>query len=60
VQCVGTDTLVLTNRQCSVTLELLQRAPYSLDKGDSVYVKIVSVNVYGDSIQSPEGNGAVI
>jgi LEA14-like dessication related protein len=25
-----------------------------------VYVKIISVNVYGDSIQSTEGNGAVI
>jgi hypothetical protein len=60
VQCVGSDVSVISNRQCSVTLALLQQAPYSLVKDDSVYVKIISVNVYGDSIQSTEGNGAVI
>jgi hypothetical protein len=43
-----------------VTLVLLRASPYNLVKDDSVFIKIVSVNVYGDSIQSPEGNGAVI
>jgi LEA14-like dessication related protein len=60
VQCVGSDVSVISNRQCSVTLALLQQAPYSLVKDDLVYVKVISVNVYGDSIQSTEGNGAVI
>ena len=29
-------------------------------KGNSIYVKVVSVNIYGDSVQSTSGNGAVI
>ena len=29
-------------------------------KGDSIFVKIVSVNVYGESSQSSAGNGALI
>ena len=29
-------------------------------KGDSIFVKIVSVNVYGESQQSSAGNGALI
>jgi hypothetical protein len=35
-------------------------APYSLAKGDSVWVKIVSVNTYGTSLLSEAGNNAVI
>lgn len=31
-----------------------------LVKDDSVYIKILSSNIYGESIESPEGNGAVI
>jgi hypothetical protein len=50
VQCVGNDAAVISNRQCQVTLALLQVSPYNLVKDDSVYIKIVSVNVYGDSI----------
>jgi hypothetical protein len=29
-------------------------------KDNSIYVKVTSVNVYGDSVQSTAGNGAVI
>jgi len=43
-----------------VSLSTLRSSPYSLVKGNSIYVKIVSVNVYGDSVQSTSGNGAVI
>ncbi len=38
----------------------MKASPYSLVKGDSIYVKIVSVNAYGDSVYSIAGNGAVI
>ena len=38
----------------------LKAAPYNLVKDDSVNVKVVSVNVYGDSIASSVGSGAVI
>jgi hypothetical protein len=39
---------------------VLTAAPYSLLKGYTVYVKVVAVNDYGDSIPSQAGNGAII
>jgi hypothetical protein len=35
-------------------------APYSLTWGSSVYAKLVAYNIYGDSVISGAGNGAVI
>jgi len=34
--------------------------PYSLAWGDSVYAVLVAYNIYGDSVASNAGNGAVI
>jgi hypothetical protein len=52
---------VISSGSCSVSLSTLKAAPYYLVKGDSVYVKIISVNVYGDSATySDAGYGAVI
>lgn len=31
-----------------------------LEQGEEVYAKIISINVYGDSVESDAGNGAVI
>jgi hypothetical protein len=60
VDCVGTDSTVITDRTCSISLTTLEASPYLLVKGDSVVAKIVSVNFYGESDQSSEGSGAVI
>jgi hypothetical protein len=49
VDCVGTDSAVITSRTCSISLTTLKASPYLLVKDDSVVVKIVSVNVYGES-----------
>lgn len=38
----------------------LRNAPYSLDWGDSVYAKVVAINVYGESVESDEGNNGYI
>lgn len=38
----------------------MRAAPYNLVKDDSVFVKLVSINVYGESVQSSADNGAVI
>jgi hypothetical protein len=46
VDCVA----VVADRTCSITLETLKATPYDLVKDDSIYVKIVSVNVYGESV----------
>ena len=35
-------------------------SPFSLIKDESVYAEIISVNVYGSSVYSTAGNGAVI
>ncbi len=52
---------MITSRTCIISLTTLKASPFSLVKGDSVYAKIISVNVYGDSeTYSDAGNGAVI
>jgi hypothetical protein len=60
VECVGTDSTVISSRTCSISLTVLKASPYLLVKDDSVVAKIVSVNAYGESDQSSEGSGAVI
>ena len=49
VNCLSTSAAVIANNQCTISLETLKAAPYSLVKGDSVNAKVVSVNVYGES-----------
>jgi hypothetical protein len=60
VDCVGTESTVITDKTCSISLATLKASPYLLVKDDSVVATIVSVNVYGESSQSSEGSGAVI
>lgn len=38
----------------------MKAAPFNLVKDDVVYAKIISINVYGDSVISDAGAGAVI
>ena len=58
--CDGTDADIVTNRVCTIALLTLRSAPYNLEQGESVQVKIVSVNTYGESAISEPGSGAVI
>jgi hypothetical protein len=60
VDCDGTDSEVVSGKTCSVNLSTLVSSPYSLVENDSVVVKIISVNVYGESDQSSQGSGAVV
>jgi hypothetical protein len=61
VDCNGISATVIANRVCNISLNTLKSAPYSLSKGDSIYAKVISTNVYGDSVDYSEvGNGAVI
>ena len=59
-ECDGAQSTVMSSRTCSVFLTTLRASPYSLVKDDGVYVKIISVNLYGDSIYSDAGSGALI
>ena len=45
---------------CIIPVAVLRNAPYSLEWGSSIYAKVTATNVYGDSLESLEGNGAVI
>lgn len=60
VDCDGFSSAVVTTRQCQISLSTLRAAPFNLVKDDSVNVKVISTNVYGDSPFSSVGSGAVI
>jgi hypothetical protein len=45
---------------CTIHVDAFRAAPFSLDWGSSVVTKVVATNAYGSSIESAEGNGAVI
>lgn len=60
VECVGNEEGVISGRTCLIALATLKASPYLLVKGDSVVAQIISVNVYGESIQVVSGSGAVI
>jgi hypothetical protein len=49
-----------TSITCTVPALTLRAAPYSLPWGSSIYAKIVAINQYGNSLDSDEGNGAMI
>jgi hypothetical protein len=53
---MNTSTLVT----CTVPALVLRVEPYSLPWGSSIYAKVIAINLYGDSLISNEGNGAVI
>lgn len=50
----------MSNSQCTVSLNQLTAAPFSLLKGYSVNIKVTATNAYGDSLISDAGSGAVI
>lgn len=39
---------------------MLTVAPFSLVQGDAITAHVIAVNFYGDSTQSPDGNGGVL
>lgn len=45
---------------CTIHVTIFRSSPYDLPWGSSVYAKVIATNIYGDSIESLEGNGAVI
>jgi hypothetical protein len=49
-----------TATTCTIPVAALRASPFSLEWGSSIYVKVIATNLYGDSLESPEGNGAII
>jgi hypothetical protein len=58
--CDGSDPTIRDNMSCSVPVNALRALPYSLDWGDSVFIKVAALNQYGTSFLSDEGNGALL
>lgn len=59
-ECDGTSAEVISNRVCLVSLSNLIISPYNMVLDESIWVKVVATNFYGDSEYSVPGNGAVI
>jgi hypothetical protein len=51
---------VIASASCSVQVTNLKNPPFSLEWGSSIFAKVVAFNIYGDSLNSDAGNGAVI
>lgn len=60
LDCDGDHADVIANSECTIPISTLRQAPFSLEWGSGVYVKVVATNIYGDSIESDIGNGAMI
>jgi hypothetical protein len=60
VNCDGTVTTIILNKECILPFTTLRNAPFSLEFGDSVFAKVVAINYYGESESSDEGNGAIV
>ena len=45
---------------CVLPVQTLKASPYSIAWGASVYAKVIAINIFGESFESAEGNGAVI
>jgi len=60
VTCTETMSNVVSFTVCSVSIASARGAPFNLAWGSSILAKIVATNVYGDSVPSESGNGAVI
>jgi hypothetical protein len=51
---------VLTNRVCSVSIDILEAEPYNLAGGSSILVTVVATNMYGDSPRAFSEAGVVL
>jgi len=49
-----------TSVTCTIPVTIFRTSPYDLEWGSSIYAKVIATNLYGDSVESDEGNGAVI
>ena len=58
--CDGSLSSVVMNTICTIPITLLREEPFSLAWGDSVYAKVTAMNLYGSSLESSVGNGAVL
>lgn len=49
-----------TSLSCLIPVQSLTASPYYLTWGMTVYAQVIAINVYGQSIVSVQGSGAII
>jgi hypothetical protein len=60
INCNGATSLIINARACTVPISVFKAAPYELPWGASIYAHLTAYNLYGQSLTSADGNGAVI
>jgi hypothetical protein len=58
--CDGSNPSIVTDKSCSVPIASLRASSFQLLWGSSIYAKVVAINLYGESVASEPGNGAII
>lgn len=51
---------MIQNTECTVPLSKLITEPFNLLKGYGIYIKVIAINSYGDSLVSDPGNSGII
>lgn len=60
VSCDGSTSDLIAATECSVPVRILRNAPFNLPWGSNIHAKLVATNIYGDSLESAVGNGALM
>jgi hypothetical protein len=47
--CDSNLAALVTNTECSVSVDVLRASPFNLDWSDPLYAYVYATNVYGDS-----------
>lgn len=58
--CDGSQVMIVLNEICSIPISELRGTLYGLPWGASIHAKLIAYNIYGDSVMSDVGNGAII
>lgn len=61
INCDGiNDFAVISQRSCSIPVDILRATPFNLTTGKSIRAKVIAFNVIGDSIESQIGSGGLM
>jgi hypothetical protein len=58
--CDGTTSIIIAQTSCSIPVGTLRGSYFNLPWGSNVIAKVIAYNIYGDSLASQPGDGAVI
>jgi hypothetical protein len=58
--CDGSKAAIIASTSCIVPITTLRAGVFQLPWGSGVHAKVVAYNLFGDSLESAVGNGAII